>query len=113
MSYVEKIYNIANEAKKFIADTLDKENEIIFLKDPNDDSDELLLYNLPQQLYVGKYHTVYYYYITKLYKEDQNYYAQGYEQENGETYDFEIYSQLDEMIVAEIADLINCNCKNI
>ena len=109
MSFVQDIYEIENKARRFICDRLDKETEIILLNpiDENNiyDSDELA--ELPQQIYVGKYEQCYFSHIVKLYKEDDQYYAKGFEQENGEFYDFNLFESIDSFVLAELADFIN------
>lgn len=107
MTYTDEVYSIAKKAKDFIAEYLDKNYEYILLEFDEEEGYEVdLFFDLPQQLYIGKYEQVYYYGIVKVYKENESYWCLGYELDNSSEYIFSLYDEIDEMTACEIADFI-------
>lgn len=110
MSYSKEIYEIENKARTAICNKLDEVGEIKLLsreKNEEIDWDEEYddeLTTLPVQRFIGKHETIYFYTIIRLCKGGSGYYAEGLDRECGDKYFFDLFSEIDSYVMAEIAD---------
>lgn len=107
-NFMNQFLEIGKTAYKAITDKLDKVGVVHFLdqtEDAPNNSDEF--YDLPTQVWFGKYGETNQYYLTKIYKEGTLYYASGLDNENNENYEFLINTEIDNVNILAIADLLN------
>lgn len=104
MSYTEQLEKIGNNALNFIKKELDQKGQIIIF-DIDDVFEDEEYYNYPNIEYVGRHGDYYTYYISKLFKKDENYYASGVNNED-DTIDVFDLPELTTEELAQLADYI-------
>ncbi len=103
MTFTEEYYELENRARGFICEKLDEKNEIIFYNIEEDDyTDEF--YDLPSQLVESRHRTAFHYYIFKIFKHEEEYFVRGYENEEGDVEDFNLFKEVDCFNIVIIAD---------
>lgn len=106
MTYIKDFHDSIARAENDIKRELDIVKEVIFWEEEDDDEDEL--FELPTQVETSRHGFSLFYRIIKVFKDNEGYFAQGIEKENGDTEDFEIGTgALDGVVTLEIADFIN------
>lgn len=106
--FTEEIYAVENRARKCICDKLDEVEEIVLwtremFVDEEETQDALV--NIPTQPWQDDY-TTYWYRLIRIYKDNEGYFAEGFDEQNDLTYDLNLFEEVDAFQMAELADII-------